>query len=189
MTIFKKAYNFKIISIAIIATFLCSASVYAKIALRVPVGTNLTLQRIQKEMQSSKTLEGPFLIPGKNIKYRVYDTDDPAKMHAVINKWGSGNKKRAFTISEWEHLIEGFKDAAGLVFLESAKGEILGLTFYHVYDKEKPFMFSISEEGNDADIGAVYFVERGEVSEEYRGSFMIEKMMAVFILELHFESW
>lgn len=177
MTIFKKAYTFKIISIAIIAIFFCNA-VYAKKALRVPVGTNLTLQRIQKEMQPTKTLEGPFLIPGKNIKYRVYNTNDPEEMHSVIDKWGSENKNRAFPIGDWKYLIENFQGKGGLAFLESDNSEILGLSFYRIYNKEKPFMFSMNEEGNDADIGAVYFVEKGEVSEEYRGAFMVEKMMA-----------
>ncbi len=120
-----------------------------------------------------KSLKGPFGIPGRKTGYSVNLAQNKTEMHAVLDKWYS-KKHRNFDIGQWENDIDKHSDGK-IIFLESDKGEILGLAFYH---KADDYMFDMSEDGRYTDSAPVYFLDRMEVDENYRNRQLGEKIMA-----------
>jgi CRP-like cAMP-binding protein/GNAT superfamily N-acetyltransferase len=136
--------------------------------------------RSKMNEEKNHSLNGPFLASGTRILYYAYEVLDNAEIEKALQKWFSRGKNRYFEWNRWNFLIQHYvykKDHPNgfLIKLQSRKGEILGLAFFH---KVNNFMFSRDEEMQTEDIAPIYFFDLMEVAEEYRGKGLGKVLLA-----------
>jgi len=126
----------------------------------------------------SGKFKGPFAFKdahGRTDLCYIRITDSNKDIENILDRWFSTNRNFFFDRDRWRINIASYiyrrKEQMRLpngflIALESKKGEILGLAFFH---KEDEFMFYRSEDGREVDVAPVYFFDMMEISERYRG--------------------
>ena len=168
MVNFKKHYNLKIISIAIILLLRIDVVYASRNSLRVPLNRKRMNEAIEEQ---SQPLQGPFSVDteeGRKLCY-VEEVTDPDEMKKILDAWFGSDEERDFDKNYWEYIMR--KHPYGLLLKLKSKGRLFGLAFLRKGDTS--LLFKGKEK-----IDAVYIEEIIEVSKKDRGNALAEILVA-----------